>query len=97
MDIKTLKTLEEEFDKKFGNKNKDMPLSETMIFEPTVSKIKAFYRSAIKDLLIECVGEDEERDLELEQEDKHLRAYESGRNDMKFQIRGNILKMFEEK
>lgn len=52
---------EEEFDKKFTNRNAKLPISETMLFEPTTSKIKAFIKKEIEKVTLEYEGKIEKQ------------------------------------
>jgi len=56
----TIIEIEEWFDERFTNNNKSMHPNETMLFEPTTSSIKIFYRKAFKEALEQMSGSDEE-------------------------------------
>jgi len=86
-----LKKIEEEFDKKF------QPICNIWVNQGITENIKAFYRQAIKDLMLEAMGEDEEYPPANELMRETKATIIQGKNQAKSEIRSRINKMFEEK
>jgi hypothetical protein len=81
-----LKKIEEEFDKKF------QPICNIWVNQGITENIKAFYRQAIKDLVLECVG-----GISSDLEYPYPTDHEIGYDHAKEEITNRINKMFEEK